>query len=182
MRRINYLIAPSERIFGHALRFAVSPPLRLPLIALAGALASLGLPYCVEAARWHHLERAGVAYEMRLAATELDVRQVRRLERDVARLRVMSGEVASIRRSGDVRANEIAALGNQLPSDAWLTALRKDGEALAVEGGGARLSTVAAAIATLARLPQYVGARLVAVHGEAARPEVTYSIVLERRR
>lgn len=182
MKRINYLITPSERLFGHALRLAVPRPLRLPLVALAGALAALGLPYCVEMVRLQDLEKVGGAYEMSVAATVLDVRQVRVLERDVARLRVLSDEVASIRRSGDVHANEIAALGNELPTDAWLTALRKDGEALDVEGGGGRLTTVAAAMAALARLPQYSGARLVAVHAEAALPEVTYSIVLERRR
>jgi Tfp pilus assembly protein PilN len=94
----------------------------------------------------------------------------------------MSDQLASVRRSGDVRANEIAALGNQLPEDVWLTALRKDGDAIDIEGGSGRLNTVAAALAALSRLPQYTEARLVAVHGEAARSEVTYSIVLERRR
>ena len=180
MKRINYLVAPSERIFGPAFRAAVSRPLRLPLVALGGALASLGLPYCAETARLQQLEHAGAAYQMHIAATALDVGRVRILERDVARLRGLSDELASIRRSGDVRANEIAVLGNQLPGDVWLTALRKDGEALDVEGGSGRLSMVAATIAALARLPQYSGARLVAVRSEAARPEVTYSIVLER--
>jgi Tfp pilus assembly protein PilN len=182
VKRINYLIAPSERIFGHALPLIVSPPLRRPLVALAGALASLSLPYGVEAARLRDLDRTRRVYEMRLAATALDVRQVRSLERDVARLRALTDQVASIRQSGAARANEIAALGNELPGDAWLTALRKDGDNLDVEGGSGRLRTVAAAIAALARLPRYSTARLVAVHGEVARPGVTYSIVLERRR
>jgi len=180
VKRINYLITPTERIFGQALRSAGSPP-RLPLVVLVGALASLILPYYVETTRLHYLERAGAEYRMRLAKTAVDVQRVRSLERDVARLRRLSDEVASIRRSGELRANEIAALGNELPRDVWLTALREDGQALDVEGGGGRLSTVAAAIVALARLPQYTGARLVAVRSEAAGPEVTYAMVLERR-
>jgi len=182
VKRINYLITPTERIFGRALRFAVAPRLRPPLVAIAGALASLSVPCCVEMTRLHHLEQTGVEYEMRLASAAIDVRQVHGLEREVTRLRFMSDQLASVRRSGDVRANEIAALGNQLPEDVWLTALRKDGDAIDIEGGSGRLNTVAAALAALSRLPQYAEARLVAVHGEAARSEVTYSIVLERRR
>ena len=181
MRRINYLVAPSERIFGRALRSAGSPALRLPLLALAGAVASLGVPYYVETVRLQDLERVGTGYQLRLAESEVAVQRVRSLERDVARLRRLSDEVASIRRSGDVHANELAALGNQLPGDVWLTALRKDGEALDIEGGGGRLSTVAAAIAALARLPHYSGPRLVAVRREAAGPGVSYALVLERR-
>ncbi len=182
MRRINYLIVPSDRIFGNVARHALSPALRPPLVALGALIASLGLLYGIEATRLHHFERAAAAYEAQLTATALEVQRVHRLAADVLRLRALNDEVASIRRSGDIRANEIAALGNDLPSDAWLTALRKDGDALDLEGGGRRLGTVGAAITALARLPQYGGARLVAIHGEPARAGVTYSIVLERPR
>lgn len=182
MRRINYIIAPTERIFGYALRPAVTPPLRTPVAAVVGAFMFLALPYAVETTRLHHLERSGAALEAHLAATALEVRRVHGLARDVSKLRSLSDEISSIRRSGEVGANEIAALGNQLPRDAWLTALRRDGAALDVEGITPRVSTVAAAIAALARLPRYTGARLVAVRGEAPGSAVSYSIVLEPRR
>ena len=142
----------------------------------------LALPYAVETTRLHQLERVGAALEAHLAAIALEVRRVHGLARDVSKLRSLSDEIGSIRRSGEVGANEVAALGNELPRDAWLTALRRDGEAFDVEGTTQRVSTVAATIAALARLPRYSGARLVAVRGEASGPAVSYSIVLEQRR
>jgi Tfp pilus assembly protein PilN len=182
VKRINYLVAPGERLFGDTLRSAASPRLRLAVVAIGGALASLVLPYCAESTRLHELESAASAYRTELADIAVDVGRVRGLERNIAKLRAVSDEVVAIRRSGGMRADEIAELGNALPSESWLTALRRDGEALEVQGGSARLSTVAATIAALARLSRYSGARLVSAYGGESRPQVSYSIVLERRR
>ena len=182
MKRINYLVAPSERVFGDALRGGVSPRLRLGLITVGGAIAAIALPFCAESARLHALQTAGAAYQEQLDRTALDLSRVRRSERDVSRLRATTEQVTAVRRSGTLRANEIAQLGNALPNDAWLTALRHDGDALELEGGSRRLTTVAAAIVALAQLPAYAGARLVSAYGGDGRAQVSYAIVLERRR
>jgi Tfp pilus assembly protein PilN len=178
MRRINYLPSWSERHIGIALP-VVAAELRTALAALAGAVALAGVLWGLQATRLRAAERDGVAYAERLAATQLDVVRVRALERDVERLRALGERVAMIRGSGALRANEIAALGNQLPADAWLTALRADRGSLTVEGHGARLSAVGTAIASLAALPAYRTARLVAVHQDPLRSGVTYALSLE---
>ena len=90
--------------------------------------------------------------------------------------------VASVRRSGAQRAGEIAALGNRLPPDAWLTSLRADRIALTLEGHGARIGTVGTAIAGLAHLPPYTGVRLLSVREDSARSGVTYAIALDQPR
>ncbi len=182
MKRINYLVAPGERIFGDALHSAASPRLRLALVIVGGALASLGLPYGVESARLHDLETAAAANQTQLARSAAGVTQVRSLERDVTRLRALDGVIGTLRRAGRLGADEIAELGDALPSDAWLTALRKNGEGFELDGGSTRLATVAATIAALSRLPRYADARLVSAFETEARRQVSYSIVLERRR
>jgi Tfp pilus assembly protein PilN len=182
MRRINFVESWSERHIGVALPSVVSMHLRGPLAALAGAIALAGVLGAVQAARLHAAEGDGAAYADRLAAIQLDVARVRTVERDVARLRALEERVGALRRSGAARANEIAALGNRLPADAWLSSLRADRGTLALEGHGARLAAVATTIASLATLPAYGAARLVAIHDDPVRSGVTYALSLEPRR
>lgn len=182
MKRINYLVAPSERLFGDVVGRLATPSVRLAAATVGGAVLALAVPAGIESARLHELERVGAAYEARLAETALDAARVRRLERDVARLRALDDELLSVRRSGGASADEIAALGNALPGDTWLTTLRRDGDGLDVEGTGDRMRSVASALAELARLPRYATARLVSAYGTSGGAKVNYAIVLERRR
>ena len=178
MRRINYLPSWSERHIGIALP-GVAAELRAPLATLAGLIALAGVLWAVQAMRLHAAEHDGAAYAQRLAATQLDVARVRAVEHDVERLRTLGERVNTIRRSGALRANEIAALGNRLPADAWLSSLRADRGVLALEGRGARLTAVGATIESLATLPAYRAARLIAVHEDPVRSGVTYALSLE---
>jgi Tfp pilus assembly protein PilN len=181
MRRINYLPSWSERHIGVALP-ALAAELRAPLVALAGAIALAGVLWAVQATRLRAAEHDGAAIAERLAAMQLDVARVRTVERDVERFRALDERVEALRRSGAARANEIAALGNRLPPDAWLSSLRADRGTLALEGHSARLAAVGTTLASLAALPAYGAARLVAVHEDPARSGVTYALSLEPRR
>jgi Tfp pilus assembly protein PilN len=179
MRRINYLPSWSERHIGVTLRSPLTAELRAPVTALAGALALAAVLWGVQELRLRAAAQDGAAYAERLAATQTDVARVRALERDVDRLRMLAERVDTVRRSGALRANEIAALGNRLPADAWFDSLRADRGTLAVEGHGARLATVGMTIASLAALPAYRTARLVAIHDDPLRSGVTYALSLE---
>lgn len=180
MRRINYLLSWSERSVGIALPSRISPALRIPVIALAAAMGLVVLLWTVQATRLRAAERDGTVYANRLAAVDVAVARVRVLERDVAQLRSLSDRVVEIRRSGDAQASEFAALGNRLPDGVWLTSVRADRGALALEGRSARLGAVGTAMDALAGLPGYSGARLIAVRAEPARSGVTYSLELDR--
>ena len=182
MRRINYLVTWSERHAGVALPQTIAPPLRGPLAALACAIAFVIVVWGVQHARLHAAQRDGAGLARRLAAAEPQIARVRTVEREVARLRTLGERVAQIRRSGTLRASEVAVVGNRLPPDAWLTSLRADHAALALEGRSARLAAVATTLAAFAQLPAYADARLVAVHGDPQHAGVTYVIALEPRR
>jgi Tfp pilus assembly protein PilN len=180
MRRINYLASWSERSIGITLPSRIAPALRIPVIALAAAMTLVAVLWTVQTARLRAAERDGTAYANRLAAVNAAVARVRVLERDVAQLRSLSDRVVEIRRSGDAQASKIAALGNRLPGGVWLTSVRADRGALALEGRSARLAAVGTAMDALAGLPGYSGARLIAVRAEPARSGVTYSLELDR--
>jgi Tfp pilus assembly protein PilN len=182
VRRINYVVTWSERHLGMALPPAVPATLRAPLAALLCSVAFVAVVWSVQHARLRATQRDGAVLAVRFAATARDVARVRAIQRDVTRLRALAERVDRIRRSGGQRASEIAVVGNALPSDAWLTSLHADHGALALEGRGARLGTVGTAIAELAKLPSYGGARLISAHEDPARQGVTYAIALEERR
>ena len=182
MKRINYLLSSSERYTGVTLPPALAPELRAPVVVLACSLALVVVLWAVQHARIAAAERDGAEYARRLAATEISIARVRAVEKDVVTLRALDERIREIRRSGPARASEIAMLGNRLPADAWLTAVRADRTALAVEGHGARLSAVGRTIASLAALPPYAGARLISVHEDPVRRGVAYALALEPRR
>jgi hypothetical protein len=182
MRRIDYVTTWTERHAGVTVRLTVAPSLRAPLTVLACSLALVAVLWAVQHVRLLNAERDGAGYAGRLAAAETGLVRVRSVERDVVRLRALAGRVAAIRRSGSRRADEIAALGNRLPPDAWLTSLHADRVAVTVEGRGARLGTVGSAIAALAHLPPYAGVRLLSVREDAARAGVDYALALDQPR
>lgn len=182
MRRINYLVTWSERHIGLALPQAIPTPLRAPLAVLLCSIAFVTVVWGVQHARLNAAQRDGAELARQLARSEREVAAVRAIERDVTRLRALAERVASVRGSGTARASEIAVIGNRLPHDAWLTSLRTDRGALALEGRGARLGAVGAAIAGLAQLPSYAGVRLISVHEDPSRAGVTYALALEARR
>ena len=180
MKRINYLLTWTERRAGIALP-AFAPAFRAPLLALACALALVAVLWAVQQARLASLQSGGAEFEQRLAALDVQTERVRGIERELTRLRLLEARIAAIRRSGPLRANEIATLGNQLPGDTWLTSLRADRSSLALEGRGARIEAVAAALAALARLPAYGAARLLSVREAPPGNGVSYALALDSR-
>ena len=182
MKRINHHVTRAERLVGVPLPRRIAPQLRGPLAGLVGALALVGALHGVQQARLAEAARATDLYAERLAATELALRRVQAVEHDVARLRGLVRRVDEIQRSGALQAARIAAIGNRLPGDAWLTAIRAEHGGFAVEGRGARLSAVGATLAALGTLPASGGARLLDVHGDHDRPGVAYALALDPRR
>jgi hypothetical protein len=181
MRRIDYLVSPSERSLGFDPAALIAPSLRVPLAVLGCALALVALAASVEHVRLHAAEIGGAQITARLDSVEADVARTRAVEREVERLRTFGARAGQIRSSGDLDASRIAALGNHVPAGAWLTSLRTDRAALSVEGGGARLGVVAETLAAFARLEGYADVRLLSVHDDPVRPGVTYALSLERR-
>ena len=181
MNRVNYLLTWSERHAGITLP-TLAPPLRAPLGVFGCALALVIVVWAVQHARLASLEARGADYAHKLAAAGAAMARVRAVEADVARLRILGERIDAIRRTGPLRAGEIAALGDRLPDGAWLTSLHADRAALALEGRGARIESVAAAVAGLTRLPAYGGVRLLSVRDDPAGRGVSYALAVDARR
>ena len=179
MKRINYVVTRSERLLGVASPRAVALRLRRPLSGLGGALLLVGALHGAQCVRLGNAARGTAFDAARLAATEAAAGRVHVVENDVVRLRALVRRVDDMRRSGARHAAAIAAIGNRIPNDAWLSAIRAEHGGFALEGRGTRLSAVAATMAALATLPQAGGTRLLDVHGDRDRADVTYALALD---
>jgi hypothetical protein len=183
VKKTNYLVTPLERVLGRSIQIAISAAPRRVLVAFGGVAVALGLLLAVEALRLADIERIGTAYENRVTAIAARVERAKAVQRDVEHLRAFDARISSMRRSGDMSANEFAMFGNALPVDVWLTAVHSEGRALALDGEGRTLTSIASAVAALERLPQYAAARLVSLHTQGpGSVEMSYTIVLEHRR
>jgi hypothetical protein len=179
--RFNYLSSRFERAFGVPVP-AHAGLSRSSQIALAAAALLVAVLAGMQIGRFHAVASESAALAERRAAIAPALDDLRRVEAEVRRLGAMAAADRTVRRSGTLRANEVAAIGNALPADAWLTGLRVDAATVAVDGRGARLHAVAETLDALAALRSVSSARLVSVRHDPLRADVVYSIAMERRR
>ena len=181
MTRFNYLTSPFERAFGVPLpeRPALS---RRALAGLAAACAFATGLAAVQLVRLHVADADAAVLAARRAAMSPALDELRRTEAALRRAEAAAAALRAVRRSGSAGANEIAAIGNALPADAWLTGLRFDAAAVVVDGRGARLRAVAGALDGLARVHGVTAARLTSARLDPLRADVVYAIAMERRR
>lgn len=182
MKRFDYRITASRRLIGVELPPALPLRYRRASTALGASILAVAVVCAAQSARLAAADRQAAEYALRVEAADRAVAQIRSLWADVTRSRALVSRIDDIRRSGPVRASELAALGNSLPVDAWFTAIRIDRNAVAVEGRGARLTSVGAALSALARPAPYAGARLIGFHDDPRGTGVTYAIALEPTR
>jgi Tfp pilus assembly protein PilN len=177
MIRINYLRTPSERFVGAPVQ--LDRETRGPLAALGIALVLVAVTGFVEARRLEVTLGETLAATARLREAAPQLARTRTLAAEVERLRALDRRADALRRSGTRVAARFVLLGNHLPSDAWLSAIRRDGHGLALEGRGTRLAAVGATLATVRHLPGFAAARLVSVRRDPARAGVVYAIAVD---
>lgn len=181
MIRVDYLVSPFERIAGFAMP-ELPAPLRRPLLALGASLIVVSSFSTLEELRLRAALADGDRFAQSAAAAAASAARVRALATDVERLRALTDRIDSMRASGASNADALAAIGNGVPRDAWLSAVRIDRGAYTLEGRTGRLGAVSATMSALGALRPFAGAKLLAVRREGTSDDVTYSIALEPRR
>lgn len=179
MNGFTYLVTPVERLAGEALAPAALRPLRAPLLALAGAVFLVGVSAAMQHARLAAAMREGDALASELVRTHVAVTRVRAIEADRNRLLALNRRVQEIERSGAVHAGELAAIGNGIPADAWISSIRVDAAGYAIEGRAARLASIGTTMDALARVMPSAHVRLRSVREDDAERGVIYAIGLE---
>jgi Tfp pilus assembly protein PilN len=130
-------------------RFAVREEEYPPLAAFAGTLALIIGLSAIEHARLASVE-ADLAHDRtHLVQSDRDVAQLKRLDATLQEDRHEMLEISRIQASGSLRANDIVAIGNRLPSDTWASVIRHEDNSLTLEGQARHVAAVGAALIAL---------------------------------
>lgn len=181
MRRVNYVVTPFEKAIGMRVPAAVPHALRPPLLAFAAALLAVAAMGAVQERRLAAARFDGAVAAAHLARADAQTARVRALARERDRLRAQAAHVDAVERSGAAWASEIAAIGNGVPREVWLSSLHVQSGSIALEGRGTRLAAVGATMAALVRVRAFGAARLLSVRENDDRRGIGYAIELERR-
>jgi Tfp pilus assembly protein PilN len=179
MTRFNYASSRLERTAGAAFA-SRRPRSRGSSIALCAALLFVAGVVTVQTLRLRVVEGDAATLAARRATLQDALGGLHGAEAEVRRLATVVAADRAVRRSGTLRANEVAAIGNALPADAWLTGLRIDAAHVAIEGRSARMHAVADALDALGRVRGVASVRLMSARRDATRSDVGYAIALER--
>ena len=152
--------------------FAIDNRVRGPLLALFATLAVTAAAGMVQLERLHAAQHAYARAAAALIANEPAVRDAAALQERAARSARLSDDVDDVRRSGLQHANDLAWIGNRLPAQTWLHALRFEDGAYSLEGTSVRVSAVGAAMLALrdvdrATVPQLVSLQVDPTAGAA---------------
>ncbi len=175
MTRIDYAHATTAGTPMEQLR---DPRLRRVVRSTGFALLALAAVASVEAVRYVaavHDDDAAIAA---LATREGDARAVRELAREVDRLTALAAHVDALRSSGPREAERIGALGDRLPADVWLSAIRVRPDAIDLEGHTTRLAAIPEALQSLTGARAGTRARLTMLHANRAHGGVDYALAL----
>lgn len=183
MTRFNFLAATQPKR-PRLREMTIAARLRAPLGALAGTAALVAALYTVQTVRLHVASEWHDNALVRLAQSEAAVRQIKSLDANVARRSALAAAVIEVQRSGTRRANELAWIGNTLPSETWLSSVRVDAGNYALEGGAKRVAAVGAALLALRSNSALGIPRLLSVtdEGTAVPGTVRYVLRLEAPR
>ena len=146
----DYLHAERPTLIKAFIEAEVPQRLHAPLVALAVALLTACCAWGIESMRLSAMLRLERSYQMQYLESQrsVDESKVRfkRLEDRAA----LDRRVAQIRSSGAEEALRLADIANDLPADAWLTAVGADASGVSIEGRASNLRALANSIDRLA--------------------------------
>ena len=168
MNRFDHLgpALPARRRLPTAI--AVDDRIRGPLAALAAIVV---LTICLGAVQYERLLEARRAYEAtaaRLATQTSSLAALRAVRERVETQTRIAEAVADARRASLARAAELVWIGDHLPSDTWLRALRYDAGGYALEGTADRTAAVGTALLALHDPARAATPRLVSLRDDTA--------------
>lgn len=183
MIRFNYLAPDRMSRFVLFLGSLRESAMRGPILAVALSFLLLGAARAVEDWRLRVVHVRLQEMSIREAGTLASRKRVQALTTDVVRLEKIDEYVRAVRRSGVDRAEELAAIGNSLPTHVWLTAIRDTDAGWSISGGARNVADVGTAMLALEHVPRVTSATLVAAQsGDRDERSVQYEMRLARSR
>ena len=182
MIRYNYQPSAFERFSAHVPIVTLDAARRRMLLWSGAILGALGILTAVELSRLGTVEDQLAALHARAAAGAQAETAVVRLTAEVARLHSTSEAIERTRRDALLRANDLVRIGNLLPAQTWLTAVREDRAGTwSIEGRSTRLIEIGATLGALQRVDPHAAVRLLSVLGIGHGRGIQFVLTWERR-
>lgn len=174
LNSFDYLRSARPLLPRRIIEFRIPHHLHGAVAALVTALAVVWGAWFIESARLSEALRTQAQYEQRFQNSEAAVRRANVYYTRVSNLVSLDTRVRDIVSSGDYNAQQIAAIGNAIPTRAWLTSITRDGHDIILDGDARGLAALGEVFRSLAgnrtaRTPVLVKAEAVTVNGADQR-------------
>jgi Tfp pilus assembly protein PilN len=163
MTRFDFLPSGIIGVDSRSLMDAVPQRLRVPLVGLSAVIAVLITIIGID------------AFQLRSTQGEIDEIGARR-----DRTQAAVHTVAAIRRRNLDGANELATIGNALPTRAWIASLHSDGTRWTIDGETRDPQAVGATLVALRRAAMLRSPTLVSLRSSSENRPIDYQLTVDR--
>ena len=149
--RFDYLHSGRPLHLQRLFEFRRPERLQTPVFALLGSVAVVAGAWGIESYRLREALVVQTVYQEHYDVAQANVKETKSYYDRVQKLVRLDRRVRSIAASGDADARTLAAIANELPQHAWLTAISHDATGLALEGRAKDLDVVSRVLRGLMR-------------------------------
>lgn len=178
--RYNFLPNGFTGINTRSLIDAIPLRLRVPLVTLSAVVAVLIALTCIDAIRLRAAQGEVDEVGARRDRTQAAVRAVAMLRARLLAQEALLARVNAIRRRDQDGTNELATIGNALPTRAWISSLHSDGTRWTIDGETRDPQAVGATLVALRRAAMLHSPTLVSIRSSSKKLPIDYQLHVDR--
>jgi len=180
MTRFDFLPSGTIRIDSRSLTDSVPQRLRLPLVGLSAVITVLIAIVGIDTFQLHSAQGEVDEIGARRDRTQAAVHTVAMLRARLLTRETLLARVTAIRRRDLDGANELATIGNALPTRAWIASLHSDGTRWTIDGETRDPQAVATTLVALRRAAMLRSPTLVSLRNGSENRPIDYQLYVDR--
>lgn len=175
--KFNYYRTTPGRLFGTHPALWWDRQCTIGASAILAAFALSAIMWIIQVRRVALLDGQLTVLQVRAAAEEPAADRATRLSANIARLRRQRDELVAARRETVEQTNKIALIGNRLPRQTWLSALRAGTARWSLTGRSARLTELGMLLRTLHEIDPKSDAHLVSATADTRHERMVEFVI-----
>lgn len=180
MTRFNFQTPGLQTLDARGLGEIVPARLRPPAIALLAAIVAVAAVFVFEGVQLRAAESEYEDIAARRDRTQVAVRTVVQLRALVSKRTDTLVRITMIRRRDLDGTNELATIGNAVPTRAWIASLHSDGARWTIDGETRDPQAIGATLVALRRASMLRAPGLVSLRSSNAARPIDYQVNVER--
>jgi Tfp pilus assembly protein PilN len=180
MTRFDFLPSGIIGVDSRSIMDAVPQRLRVPLVGLSAVIAVLITIIGIDAFQLRSTQGEVDEIGARRDRTQAAVHTVAMLRARLLTRETLLARVTAIRRRNLDGANELATIGNALPTRAWIASLHSDGTRWTIDGETRDPQAVGATLVALRRAAMLRSPTLVSLRSSSENRPIDYQLTVDR--